>query len=82
MIRHSPSDVPRLIDGESPKLIALTATYGLHVLKVTDYNCIDEGDEPNWSTACSDGWSVERTDIIWWAYADEVRELLESTPNY
>lgn len=81
MFRHPPSDLPRLVDGESPKLIAWTTSYGMHVLKVTDYNCIDEGDEPKWTTACSECWSVDRSDIIWWAYADEVRGLLEATPN-
>ena len=81
MVRHSPLDIPRLVDGESPKLIAMTTRYGLHVLKVTDYNCIDEGDTPNWSTACSEGWSVNQAEIIWWAYADDVRELLESLPT-
>lgn len=78
MIRHSPMDLPQLIDGESAKLIALTVGYGLHVLKVTHYDNFDEDCAPHWSTACSSGFKVERSEIIWWAYADEVLGLVEA----
>lgn len=78
--RHSAEDNPRIVDGASPKLIAMTVNYGLHVLKFTDYNCFDEDDSPQWVTACSEAWTVEREDIIWWAYADDVQALLEAFP--
>lgn len=78
MIRHSPMVIPRLVDDESPKLIALTTSYGLHALKVTHYDSYDEDSTPHWSTACSSGFTVERSEIIWWAYADEVVGLIEA----
>lgn len=80
MIRHSAKVLPRLNDGESPKLIAMTTTYGLHAVRVTDYNCFDEEDEPLWSTACSNAYSIERVCILWWAYADDVQAVLEQLP--
>ncbi|MFL1449168.1 hypothetical protein ACI77O_12305 [Pseudomonas tritici] len=80
MIRHSANTLPRMENDESPKLLALTTTFGLHVLKVTSYGCFDEDDQPRWSTACRDGWSVERAEILWWVYADEARDLLEALP--
>lgn len=79
MARYTPQILPRLIDCESPKLIAMTTSHGLHVLKVTHYDSYDEDSTPHWSTACSDGWKVEPEEILWWAYADEVRELIESS---
>ncbi len=80
MIRYSAAQTPRLNDGESPKLIALTTTYGLHVLKVTDHSLDNEDPEPTWRTACADAWSVETDDIVWWAYADEALAHLEAAP--
>lgn len=80
MIRYSPQDLPRLEDCESPKLVAMTTTLGLHVLKVTHYDSWDEDSTPHWSTACSEGWKVDPAEIIWWAYADEVRDHLEAIP--
>lgn len=81
MIKHSPNELPRLDDCESPKLVALTASLGLHVLKVTHYDSYDEDSIPHWSTACSEAWRIEPADIIWWAYADEVRDLVEAQPQ-
>lgn len=80
MIKHSPNEIPRLDDCESPKLVALTVSHGLHVLKVTHYDSFDEDSTPHWSTACSEGWKIEPSDIIWWAYADDVCELIEAQP--
>lgn len=80
MIRHSPMILPLIVDGESSKLVAMTTGYGLHVLKVTDYNCLDEGDTPNWITACGEAWTVPQDEILWWAYASDVQELLEANP--
>lgn len=77
-IRHSPMETPRLVGGESEKLIAMTTSYGLHALKVTQYDSYDEDSSPNWSTACSSGFKVEQAEVIWWAYADEVLRLIES----
>lgn len=77
-LRRSPMDTPRLIDGESERLIALTTTYGLYALRVTHYDSYDEDSIPNWSTACSSGFKVERAEVIWWAYADEVLDLIEA----
>ena len=71
-------DLPRIVDGESAKLIALTTSYGLYALKVTHYDSYDEESTPHWSTACSSGFAVKRSEIIWWAYADEVLNLIES----
>lgn len=76
MIRHAPSETPILIDFESQKLVAMTTTYGLHMVKVTHY---DDECPPRWSTACSDGWEIETTNILWWAYASEVQALLEAS---
>ncbi|MGG2621659.1 hypothetical protein [Pseudomonas aeruginosa] len=81
MVRHSPQSLPLLNDGESPKLIALTTTHGLHVLKVTHYDSFDAESTPCWCTACSEAWTVEPADVVWWAYADEVRDLIESLPT-
>lgn len=78
MIRHPPEETPRLIDCESPKLIAMTTSHGLHMLKVTHYDDFDEDSTPSWSTACSEGWSINLADVLWWAYADEVQALIES----
>ena len=80
MVRYSPQVPPRLNDGESPKLIAMTTTHGLHALKVTHYDSFDEESTPRWSTACSEAWTVEPEEILWWAYADDVRNLIESLP--
>ena len=71
-------EAPRLVGGESAKLIAMTTSYGLHALKVTHYDSYDEDSSPHWSTACSSGFTVERAEVIWWAYADEVLELIEA----
>lgn len=78
MIRHSVNEIPVLVGGESQKLIAMTTTYGLHVLKVTHYDTWDEDSTPHWSTACSAGYQVERADILWWAYAAEIQLLVEA----
>lgn len=59
MVRQSPQALPLLNDGESPKLIALTTTHGLHVLKVTHYDSFDAESTPRWCTACSEAWTVE-----------------------
>ncbi|MCV4061285.1 hypothetical protein ACVXHM_16810 [Pseudomonas aeruginosa] len=80
MGRFTPQTLPRLIDCESPKLIAMTTSRGLHVLKVTHYDCDDEDSKPHWSTACSEGWQVDPVEILWWAYADDVQALVESYP--
>jgi hypothetical protein len=80
MLRHSPKSLPRMTDGESPKLVAMTTTRGLHVLRVTHSDSFDEDSSPRWSTACGEAWEVEIDDILWWAYADEVRDLIESLP--
>lgn len=77
-IRHSPINTPRLDEGESRTLIALTTTYGLYAVRVTHYDASDEDSSPHWSTACSSGFAIERSDILWWAYADDVLALLES----
>lgn len=77
MSRNSPDIIPSLIEGESAKLIALTKTHGLHVVKVTNYFEQDEDSEYSWSTACSEGWAIDKADIIWWCYADKVQALLE-----
>nr|WP_192963379.1 hypothetical protein [Pseudomonas fluorescens] len=71
-------ETPRLVGGESERLIALTTSYGLYALKVTHYDSYDEDSIPHWSTACSSGFKVERAEVIWWAYADEVIELIEA----
>ena len=78
MIRHLSSTCPRLVDGESQPLIALTSSYGLYVIKVTHYDAYDEESSPRWSTACSNGFSIEPSEVIWWAYADEVEKLIEA----
>lgn len=80
MQRYTPATTPTLSNCESGKLIALTTTFGLHVLKVTDYSVEGEPPEPTWRTACADGWSVEPSDIVWWAYADEAQDMLEAMP--
>ena len=78
MIRHLPSTIPRLVDGESQPLIALTSTYGLYIIKVTHYDAYDEESSPRWCTACSSAFSIEQSEIIWWAYADEIQALIEA----
>jgi len=78
MVRHSPATTPKLIEGESPTLIAHTTTYGLYAVKVTHYDAYDEESIPHWSTACSSGFTIERAEIIWWAYANEVLGFVES----
>ena len=79
MGRFTPQTLPRLIDCESPKLIAMTTSHGLDVLKVTHYNSYDEDSTPHWSTACSEDWQVDPAEILWWAYADDVQALVESS---
>lgn len=76
--RHRSADIPRIVDGESPKLVAMTTRFGLHVLKVTHYDSFCEESSPCWVTACSDAWSVDPSEIIWWAYADDVQQLIEA----
>lgn len=78
MVRHSPMTIPRLIEGESPTLIANTTTYGLYAIKVTHYDAYDEDSAPHWSTACSSAYTIHRSQILWWAYADEVLALVEA----
>lgn len=86
MIRHQSTTTPRLIEGESPPLIAYTTSYGLCAIKVTHYDVFDEDSSAHWSTACSSGFAIERAEVLWWAYADEVLALIEehscaSPPN-
>lgn len=78
MIRHTVNVTPKLVDYESPKLVALVKGFEpIHVIKVTQYDLGDEGSVPSWQTACSEAWSIDPEDIVWWAYADEVKELIE-----
>lgn len=77
-IMNPPHIIPKLKDCESPKLVAMTTSYGLHVVKVTHYDDYDDESTPWWSTACRDGWKLEPAEILWWAYADDVRNLVES----
>lgn len=51
-----------------------------HVLRGTHYDSFDEDSAPRWSTACGGACEVELDDILWLAYADEVRDLIESLP--
>lgn len=78
MVRHSPMTTPKMIEGESPTLIAYTTSYGLYAVKVTHYDAYDDESIPHWSTACSSGFTIERSEIIWWAYAIEVLGFVES----
>lgn len=77
-VMNPPNIIPKLEDGESAKLVAMTTSYGLHVVKVTHYDDYDDESTPWWSTACSEGWKLEPAEILWWAYADDVRNLVES----
>lgn len=76
--RYSPLTTPRLAGGESPALIALTTSYGLYAVKVTQYDAYDEDSTPHWSTACSSGFTIDPSQILWWAYADDLLTLVES----
>lgn len=65
---------PRLEYGFSPKLLALTTTHGLHMIKMTQF---DPDEPPVWVTACSNAFSIDEDDILWWLYADTAKELIE-----
>lgn len=78
MITHPPHELPELIDYESKKLVAMTTKFGFHVIKVTHYGSFDEDSSPHWSTACSEGWTIDPSEILWWAYADDVADLLQT----
>lgn len=77
MNRKLPSELPKVVEGFSEKLLAATKSDGLCILRLTDLGCVDEGDEPYWITACSEGWSVDQSEIVWWVYVNEAIELLE-----
>lgn len=73
MLRHTTDVIPKIRDYISDPLIICTE----HGLRMARARCYGEDEQATWETDCANAFTVDASDILWWAYADEVKALIE-----
>lgn len=75
MIRKTCKQLPITHEGISDPIVLCMDDLSLKLAKVYHW-CTDE--QPVWVTNCANAFAIDNNKILWWAYADEVRCLIEA----
>ena len=74
MLRKTPLITPTITEGISERLVVCLDSGEIICAKVCQW---DDEDFPAWYTASADSFTVDPSNILWWAYASDVKALVE-----
>lgn len=74
MLRHTTDVIPKIRDYYISDPLIICTEHGLRVVRVRLYG---EDEQATWMTDCANAFTVDASSILWWAYADEVKALIE-----